>query len=143
MKLELKAIRRTPHGVEERHYSFDTDSLTVGRDSHDLRLSGEISSLHLVLYQGLRGELRVRDLGSAEGTFLSDRRIEDAPIGQGHLIRAGEYALAIVTYAPDRRPIIDFSPTERRVITPSTSFINRKAPERTVPGPQGLVLKSR
>jgi len=80
------------------------DSLTVGRAGADLLVADTgASRRHAMFYQGLRGELRVMDLHSTNGTFLGDEKIIDHPISHGSIIRVGDTAITILDYEPDRQ----------------------------------------
>jgi hypothetical protein len=74
-----------------------SQSQTVGRTaeagfvvSGDARLSG----VHFAVECG-QLECRLRDLGSSNGTFLNEERIQAAPIYEGDVIRAGGTTFAV------------------------------------------------
>ena len=48
-----------------------------------------------------RGEVRVRDLHSRNGSFIEDRRINDAVLRPGQVLRVGNVQLALETVSPE------------------------------------------
>ena len=80
------------------------DSCTVGRAGADLIVNDSgVSRRHAMLYQGLRGELRVMDLHSTNGTYLGDEKIIDHPIAAGSIVRVASTAITVLEYEPDRQ----------------------------------------
>ena len=49
------------------------------------------------------GGLRVRDLGSANGTFVDGRRVEEAMLSGGEELRIGGVEIAVMAHAPETR----------------------------------------
>jgi S1-C subfamily serine protease len=49
------------------------------------------------------GGLRVRDLGSANGTFVDGRRVEEAMLAGGEELRIGGVEIAVLAHAPESR----------------------------------------
>ncbi len=73
-----------------------SDRLVIGRSSQcDLTLTGQlISRLHAeIVYRD--NHFEVRDLGSANGTFVNDKLINRALLSDGDLVRVGEATLKI------------------------------------------------
>jgi pSer/pThr/pTyr-binding forkhead associated (FHA) protein len=100
---------RVTEGKERgRRLSVDAD-LLIGRialeDDGRLGDDPEISRRHARVSRGAEGQLTIEDLGSANGTFVNDERI-DAPRRRGAL-RAGPPAW------PPRRVRSWWSPTAR------------------------------
>jgi EAL domain-containing protein (putative c-di-GMP-specific phosphodiesterase class I) len=65
----------------------------IGRGrSLDLTLASRaVSSEHAEIYvAGKQRELRVRDLGSTNGTFVNDRRVEDAVLAEGDVLHVAD-----------------------------------------------------
>jgi len=80
------------------------DSCTLGRAGADLTINDNgASRRHAMFYQGLRGELRVMDLHSTNGTYLGEEKIIDHPLGHGSIIRVADTAITILDYEPDRQ----------------------------------------
>jgi hypothetical protein len=71
-------------------------TVVVGRDSAcDLALfDGRVSRRHLEIAQD-GADLRLRDLGSSNGTELNGRRVESAPLGLGDVIAIGDCELGV------------------------------------------------
>jgi EAL domain-containing protein (putative c-di-GMP-specific phosphodiesterase class I) len=67
--------------------------------------SGLVATLHAEIYSdGVA--LRVRDLGSRNGTFVNHKEVEDAPLHEGDVLHVGDYEfrLARDTEAPPDQP---------------------------------------
>lgn len=80
------------------------DSCTVGRAGADLIVNDSgASRRHAMLYQGLRGELRIMDLHSTNGTYLGEEKIIDHPIAAGSIVRVASTAITILEYEADRQ----------------------------------------
>ncbi len=80
------------------------DSCTIGRAGADLIVvDSGVSRRHAMLYQGLRGELRVMDLHSTNGTFLGEEKIIDHPIGAGTIFRIADTAITVLEFEADRQ----------------------------------------
>src|SRR5947208_3411160 len=87
--------------------SIDAD-LLIGRlaPEDEGRLGGdpEISRRHARVSRGADGQLAIEDLGSANGTFVNDERIDaPRPLVAGDRIRVGRTVLE-VTGVPGARP---------------------------------------
>ncbi len=75
------------------------DSLIIGSKGSDLKLEDDhCACQHAMLYQGLRGELRVMDMQTTAGTFVGEELVKDMPIGPGSHIRIGDTVVSIVEY---------------------------------------------
>ncbi len=105
MRLRIRVSSMTPEGTAVSEIKeLRKDSCTVGRAGADLIVTDTgASRRHAMFYQGLRGELRVMDLHSTNGTYLGDEKIIDHPIGHGSIIRVGESAITVLDYGPDRQ----------------------------------------
>jgi EAL domain-containing protein (putative c-di-GMP-specific phosphodiesterase class I) len=85
--------------------AIDNVPFTIGRgDSCDLQVSSSCVSREHVKIVDSRGELRVRDLGSTNGTYVNGTRIKDAPVHDGDTIRLGDFELVfhVATITPSR-----------------------------------------
>jgi hypothetical protein len=74
-----------------------SQSQTVGRTAEaGFVVSGDahLSGVHFAVECGQR-ECRLRDLGSSNGTFLNEERVQAAPIYEGDVIRAGGTTFAV------------------------------------------------
>jgi EAL domain-containing protein (putative c-di-GMP-specific phosphodiesterase class I) len=66
--------------------------------------SGLVSKLHAEIYSdGVA--LRVRDLGSRNGTFVNHREVTDSPLHEGDVLHVGDYEFRVArdTSQPERR----------------------------------------
>jgi len=75
----------------------------IGRRDCELNLSDAYCShRHALLYQGPRGELRLRDLESTNGTWIGGKKAEDTEIRIGEEIRIGKTLFHILSFRPSR-----------------------------------------
>jgi pSer/pThr/pTyr-binding forkhead associated (FHA) protein/predicted Ser/Thr protein kinase len=109
---QLRVIEGNERG---RRLSVDAD-LLIGRvapeDEGRLGEDPEISRRHAYLSRGADGQLTIEDLGSANGTFVNDERI-DAPrmLDLGAVVRMGNTVLQ-VTDRSGAVPVQSRGPTE-------------------------------
>lgn len=73
---------------------YPLGTVVIGRDEGcDLRLDRqrdlEVSSRHAEIFLDPERGLRIRDLGSTNGTFVDGERVEDAPLANGSRIELG------------------------------------------------------
>lgn len=75
--------------------------LTIGRASDNglVLADGRASRHHARLY-GRRGALVLTDLGSTNGSWVNDRRIEEMALGEGDQIRIGDTVLVVESVEP-------------------------------------------
>jgi FHA domain-containing protein len=95
-KAQLREIR--PDGTT-RTFSIDGRPLTIGRapDNGLVLFDGRVSRHHARLY-GRRGALLLADLGSTNGSWVNDRRVEEMALGEGDRIRVGDTILVVETF---------------------------------------------
>jgi hypothetical protein len=86
-----------------RTISFDGRPLTIGRapDNRVVLRDGR-ASRHHARVDARRGSLVLTDLGSTNGSFVNDRRVESVALGEGDRIRLG--ATILVVEAIDDAP---------------------------------------
>jgi pSer/pThr/pTyr-binding forkhead associated (FHA) protein len=75
---------------QRRSFSIVRDMTVIGRrEDCDLRIPlGEVSRKHCRLIKDEQG-VRVEDLGSSNGTFHNNERVQEAPLAPGDTIRVG------------------------------------------------------
>ncbi len=95
------AIEFKPHivvkGLEEGvTQPFGEDRITIGRrsDNHLVLEAENISRQHLAI-ERQEGRYLARDLGSANGTFLNDQRIDLVQLNDGDRLRIGSFTLTV------------------------------------------------
>lgn len=94
--------------------------IKIGRSSHcDLIFPGTHLSREHALLTVSNESVQVRDLGSANGTFINDIRIDEGTLYSGDHLRLDVYSFRI--YGPGRRPLpslpIHEQPTKLRSVT--------------------------
>ncbi|MCB9664380.1 MAG: FHA domain-containing protein [Alphaproteobacteria bacterium] len=79
-----------------RVFDLIEDELTIGRgDDQDLKLDDHGASRGHALLARRRGTWFVRDLDSANGTYVNDQRVAEAPLEQGDRLGVGESVLVL------------------------------------------------
>ena len=86
---------------EVRELGHHGEVCVVGRHGADIDLAdGDASRRHAAFYQDGRGQLRVKDLGSLNGTIVGGRRVVDVPLEVGSRIEIGSATLVLVAFTP-------------------------------------------
>src|SRR5262245_16564585 len=95
-KARLREVR--PDG-STRTFMIDGRPLTIGRapDNGLVLFDGRVSRHHARLY-GRRGALLLADLGSTNGSWVNDRKVEEMALGEGDRIRVGDTILVVETF---------------------------------------------
>jgi hypothetical protein len=95
--------------------------VTVGRADTDLELAdAEVSREHAVLHPQPDGSVAVQDLGSTNGTFVGEDRVDGtAVLDPGEQLRVGSTVLRLVGAAATAP--LGAPPTEERVVRPRTA----------------------
>jgi FhaA, N-terminal domain/FHA domain len=95
-KARLREVR--PDG-SSRMFAVDGRPLTIGRapDNGLVIFDGRVSRHHARLY-GRRGALLLADLGSTNGSWVNDRRVEEMALGEGDRIRVGDTILVVESF---------------------------------------------
>ncbi len=85
-------------------FSLSCDNAGIGRD-HDCEISlsdEKVSRFHAMVL--MRGESFVlRDLGSSNGTYLNNKRIDEAELSPGDVVRVGRTEMTFELRRPDTR----------------------------------------
>jgi hypothetical protein len=93
-------IREIRPDRSSRTITFDGRPLTIGRGSDNgIVVRDGRASRHHARIDGRRGSLVLSDLGSTNGSFVNDRRIDSIALGEGDRIRVGTTTLLIETIA--------------------------------------------
>ena len=118
-------LRVTEGKARGVHLSVDAD-LLIGRLAPDeegrLGDDGEISRRHAYVSRGSDGRLTIEDLGSANGTFVNDERI-DAPVmlEAGDVVRLGRAVLEVTDASgavPEASPSVAGAPATELAVAP-------------------------
>ncbi|MBA2382771.1 MAG: DUF3662 and FHA domain-containing protein [Chloroflexi bacterium] len=103
-------------------HTFDGRPLTIGRAvDNGLVLRDGRASRHHARIDGRRGSLVLTDLGSTNGSYVNDRRVESIALGEGDRIRIGTSTLVVEAIvapapaAPARVAAADAGATDRPV----------------------------
>ena len=80
-------------------FTVDGRPLTIGRapDNGLVLFDGRVSRHHARLY-GRRGALLLADLGSTNGSWVNDRKVEEMALGEGDRIRVGDTILVVESF---------------------------------------------
>jgi MoxR-like ATPase len=111
---------------------------TIGRSSDcDLHLEGDGLSRHHACVYLAEGQWRVQDLGSANGTLLNGRMIEDNPLNTGDTIALG--ANVAITFEGDGAETVTAVPAAE--ITTETAMPVAEVAAETVPTATAAVIE--
>ncbi|MBX2810805.1 MAG: FHA domain-containing protein [Myxococcales bacterium] len=96
-----RVVYVNPEGMEAKFVL--SGSTTLGRHpSNKIRLNDrEISKQHALIERRF-GDWLVRDLDSSNGTFLNNRRIQEAPLRHGDELSLGSMRLSFVVERPEQ-----------------------------------------
>jgi hypothetical protein len=104
MKLELMVqVGQEPVSAADI-LAFNQDRCVIGRHRSDIWLSDvRCSKQHAVIYDDETGQMRIRDLGSRNGTFVNGQRVADTAVKVGDEIRVGRTCLVILDFRSPQR----------------------------------------
>jgi hypothetical protein len=98
-------IREIRPDQSSRTIAFDGRPLTIGRASDNgVVLRDGRASRHHARIDGRRGSLVLTDLGSTNGSFVNDRRVDSIALGEGDRIRVGTTTLLVEAIADPVAP---------------------------------------
>ncbi|HEX5823497.1 MAG TPA: FhaA domain-containing protein [Candidatus Limnocylindrales bacterium] len=98
-------LRETRPDGTTRTIVFDGRPLTIGRGpDNGLVVRDGRASRHHARIDGRRGTLVLSDLGSTNGSFVNDRRVDSVALGAGDRIRIGTTSILIEALGEDPRP---------------------------------------
>jgi len=88
-------VRKGPESGEK--FYLDGDRFTIGRDpGSDIFLNDvTVSRKHAEITLNT-GEALVRDVGSLNGTYVNDVRVDAAPLTSGDVVRIGRFQMVFV-----------------------------------------------
>src|SRR5438067_371009 len=103
-------IVKGPSGVEKA-YPMRAITVTIGRsDQCDISVKdGSMSGRHAEISK-INGEIRVKDLGSANGIWLNGERVEDVELFDGDVLRLGQTSIRVDVVGGRKRPDAGLSP---------------------------------
>ena len=89
-------IREERPNGSSRSVAFEGRPLTIGRgEDNAIVLRDSRASRHHARIDGRRGSLVLTDIGSTNGSFVNDRRVDSVALGEGDRIRIGTTILII------------------------------------------------
>jgi Protein of unknown function (DUF3662)/FHA domain len=95
-------IREVRPDLSSRTMEFDGRPITIGRaPDNGLVLRDGRASRHHARIDGRRGSLVLTDLGSTNGSFVNDRRVDSVALGEGDRIRIGTTSLIVEAVRSD------------------------------------------
>ena len=93
-------IREIRPDQSSRSIAFDGRPLTIGRGPDNaIVLRDGRASRHHARIDARRGSLVLSDLGSTNGSFVNDRRVDSIALGEGDRIRVGTTTLLVEAIA--------------------------------------------
>ena len=88
--MDVTLVRVTPEGVKGE-LTLTRERTVIGRgDDADVRVPvSKISRSHCVFIKTPEGDIAVEDLGSSNGTWVNQERVESQPLAAGDLVCIG------------------------------------------------------
>jgi hypothetical protein len=103
-------IVKGPNGVEKA-YPMRAISVTIGRsDQCDIAVKDSSMSGRHAEISKMNGEIRVKDMGSANGIWLNGERVEDVELFDGDVLRLGQTSIRVDVVGGRKRPNAGLSP---------------------------------
>lgn len=94
-----------------RRFPLSREFVTIGRrEDCDLRIPlGDVSRKHCTIMQSDAG-LQIQDLGSSNGTYVNDERVQQSPLNAGDRLRIGSLRFVVqIDGKPDESEADDFT----------------------------------
>lgn len=103
-------------GTELQPVELKSFPFRVGRTpGYDLVLDDtHVSKSHAEIYSD-GAALRIRDLGSRNGTYVNQRPVTDAPLHEDDTVRFGEHEFRVVPAPPEATDLSDTVPLQRHI----------------------------
>jgi hypothetical protein len=103
-------IVKTPTGVEKA-FPMRQITMTIGRsDQCDIPVKDSSMSGRHAEISKISGEIRLKDLGSANGVWLNGERVDDVELFDGDVLRMGQTSIRIDVVGGRKRPDAGMSP---------------------------------
>jgi hypothetical protein len=103
-------IVKGPNGVEKA-YPMRAITVTIGRsDQCDIAVKDSSMSGKHAEISKINGEIRVKDLGSANGIWLNGERVDDVELFDGDVLRCGQTSIRVDVVGGRKRPDAGMSP---------------------------------
>lgn len=103
-------IVKGPNGVEKA-YPMRAITVTIGRsDQCDIAVKDSSMSGKHAEISKINGEIRVKDLGSANGIWLNGERVDDVELFDGDVLRCGQTSIRVDVVGGRKRPDAGLSP---------------------------------
>ncbi len=94
--MEAKLVALAPAEIINTEFNLQLPvTIGRGRDAKIKLVHGQISRLHCEVYED-NGELKARDLGSLNGTFVDGERVSDAALKPGGMLNIGSVTFRAV-----------------------------------------------
>jgi hypothetical protein len=94
--MEAKLVALAPAEIVNTEFNLQLPvTIGRGRDAKIKLVHGQISRLHCEVYED-NGELKARDLGSLNGTFVDGERVSDAALKPGGMLNIGSVTFRAV-----------------------------------------------
>ena len=103
-------IVKGPNGVEKA-YPMRSITVSIGRsDQCDIAVKDSSMSGKHAEISKVNGEIRVKDLGSANGIWLNGERVDDVELFDGDVLRCGQTSIRVDVVGGRKRPDAGMSP---------------------------------
>lgn len=106
---------------ERRRFPVEQDVATIGRgEGCDLRIPlGDVSRKHCSLIKSDEG-LVIQDIGSSNGTYVNGKRVQEASLRPGDLIRVGSLRFVVqIDGKPSDSELEDYSTSAEQTVPES------------------------
>jgi FHA domain len=103
-------IVKGPNG-QEKAYPMKSMAVTIGRsDQCDIAVKDSSMSGKHAEISKINGEIRVKDLGSANGIWLNGERVDDVELFDGDVLRCGQTSIRVDVVGGRKRPDAGMNP---------------------------------
>src|SRR5207302_9841561 len=103
-------IVKGPNGVEKA-FPMRSITVTIGRsDACEIAVKDSSMSGKHAEISKINGEIRVKDLGSANGIWLNGERVDDVELYDGDVLRCGQTSIRVDVVGGRKRPDAGLSP---------------------------------